>query len=236
MIMHNSMTGTWWRPALASRKRARRVRTAGVLLVVGMLGWWAGVLAFMPALPDPYDALDISRRMWSIAGHRGAWLVQNILLFAGIVATAWGLSLLTEPLRRLGSPLAPRLGRWMILAGAAIWTFIIYFLLAIPAESVRTAADLPPIYTAIDGWIRQLASALTLGSFIAYGVALLGSRLPRWIGIATVLSSATMLICTLLMGKGLPPILFFLVTFVIGSALLRRGRLLLPVRRPRPVT
>ncbi len=206
------------------------------MLVTGVLAWWIGALAFLPILADAYQSADFSQRMATIAAHRGAWLGQNLLFLVGTVATAAGLSLLVRPLHHRGLIRPAQLGRIAIVAAALLWTIIIYFLLAIPAEDVHAAAQLPVVYEAIDTWIWRLASGLTLGSFIAYGVAFLGSGLPRWVGASTVAASAAMLAGAIVVGNTTPPLLFFLVPFAIGAVLLRRGPRLLGRNRPVPAT
>lgn len=224
------------KPAQIPWKEARRIRLAGTMLVAGMLALWVGALAFMPVLGDAYRSPDFLQRMGTIAAHRSAWLGQNMLFLAGTWATVAGLSLLVGPLHRRGMGRPARLGRAAMVAASVLWAFIIYFMLAIPAEDMHGAAELPPVYHAIDSWIWRLASALTLGSFIAYGVALLGSALPRWIGVSTVAASTAMLAGAMVVGDAMPPLLFFLVPFAIGAALLWRARRITRSRAPLPAT
>jgi hypothetical protein len=183
------------------------IQLAGTLLIAGSLSFWigAGFTWRVFVQTDPEKAAQL------ITNLRSSWVVGHILLLAGVVIVAAGLGVFTSAVETAAVRPLAMVGLVAIALGSIVWAYIVVaFRLAMPPEEyVRTTAG---------AWTYPTFSLLTLGALILYGVVLLLSGFPAWLGIATVGLSGLILVA-FLMQKAFPA-LYFIPTLIMGIAFL----------------
>ncbi len=183
------------------------IQLAGTLLIAGSLSFWigAGFVWRVVVQPDPEKAAQFIRN------NRSNWVVGHILLLAGVVIVAVGLGVFTSTVETANARPLAIVGLVAIALGSIVWAYIVVrFRLAMPPEEyVRTTAG---------AWTYPTFSLLTLGALILYGIVLLLSGFPTWLGIATVGLSGLILVA-FLRQKAFPA-LYYIPTVIMGIALL----------------
>lgn len=182
---------------------------AGILLVAGTLSFWLGA-----ALPTwrVYVTADPNVRVQLITDLHGYWILSHILFLAGAIATAVGLGVFTSTIEASNARPLALIGLGAIALASVIWAYsVLAFRLSMPPdEFVRTSSG---------AWTFPTYTLLTLGALILYGIVLLVSGFPTWLGIVTVGISSLILVAFLIQRDAVPAA-FYIPTLIMGIAFL----------------
>jgi hypothetical protein len=187
------------------------LRLTGILLIVGAILFFSA--SFMPLSMAVYAESSAEQRLAAIEAAGIVWSIQHLLFATGILATVAGVGLAVAHFHRR-SPSA-----WLYLG---LLAFGASALVAVPWLYLR-GTD-PQGWTAGQHpiWLFMAYTYLTQGGLLFWGMAWLGSGLPRWPGWLLIGGAAFLFIITIITGD-MPPFVYYLLTLVAGVALYRRG-------------
>jgi hypothetical protein len=193
------------------RDRAMEVgseRVSGILIIVGSALFLCA--AFSPISSRVFSpGRSATRKLEVIRGSPTAWLVTQILFGLGALVTVIGICVLAYGLGR-----QPPV--WLI------WTSVAFLILAVVLWLWHLyGRRVDPVAFAEGRWPRL--------PFLAYcmltemGLAILGYTLlrgyqPTWIGWMLIGSMVLLFVLTLIF-RDMPPLMFYLVTLILGIAL-----------------
>jgi hypothetical protein len=167
------------------------------------------IAAFAPvsrvfAIPDAERKLEI------ITSARLQWTVAQVLFGLGAVVTVTGIAMLAH--RSVGSTSAFLYASAALMAlGALSWIWHLYLRTTDPA---RFAVGAVPVS------LFAAYALLTLAGLALLGFALLGAGLEPLVGWLTIGAAVLFLVVAIII-RDLPPLLFYIVTLVVGFVLYR---------------
>jgi hypothetical protein len=193
-------------------------RLAGITLIAGSLLFFAG--AVTPVNSRVFGTDDPLLKLRYIEEDPAAWDLAMTLLGLGGLIAAIGLVPLARSVqqvtdRRILGVIAYGAAT-LAIGGAVSWVII---------SAVRIAQS-PFEVVLADGsaWLFGTYRVFTRAAFIIFGVVLLLSGYPRWLGWMLIVSGAIMFAD--LVALVLPPFVHYMVFLILGTALL--------ILRPRP--
>jgi hypothetical protein len=170
------------------------------------------------ATPDLLAGIALIARDWN------SWVLQQSVFLIGLFLTTGGLSQLGSSLHATPGYRLAQVGLVGVIIATSIWVLITAIRLALPAADIRQTMDIPPLFgAAMNGWLFQIFNLLMLGALAIYGVALLQSGWPRWLGRTTLILSSLLLVVFGFFQEG-PPEMLCVVTLILGIVALRWGR------------
>lgn len=180
--------------------------SAGWLLIIGALVF--NIAAFAPFNMRFFTSNSAESRAAMIERGPWMWRALCVLFMAGAVLTVAGLLLLTLDL-----------GIWWLwigLAAAVVGTYFwlrinLFRLAAVPQAVANNPGAARP-------WFRWYV-LLTQAAWIIFGLALLNTTLPAWLGWGLIVVTAVTF-GLYVITRDLPPFVFYLLTLVIGGVLL----------------
>jgi hypothetical protein len=181
---------------------------AGTLLIAGSLTFWIGAGFSWKVWVQP----DAEKMAQIITKLRPYWIISHILFVAAVGSVAIGLGVFTSIIEAATARPLAIVGLVAIGLGSIVWAYIVIrFRLSMPPEElVRTTAG---------AWTFPAFTLLTLGALILYGLVLLMSGFPTWLGTITVGLSGLILIA-FLSRRNVIPAVFYVVTLIMGIAFL----------------
>ena len=201
-------------------------RIFGWLLVVGAVVFWAG------AVTPPYRqwmGVPIEEYLTIVGAHRRNWYTMHALFGLGTVITVAGLAGLSAALRATGDRLWSTIAIALFSLAAVLWLMQVGFRVSVePWAAGELARDgrVPNMFPALQRWMGMLFGAFMLTGYLAiasFGAALLAtSTLPRWAGWVAVVFGLVAVpgFATVVFQ---PPLMLFVVPFVLGISVLRGG-------------
>ena len=183
-------------------------RVAAIILVVGSVLFITA--AFLPvsqvfAEPSPAAKLAI------IDSNRTAWTTAQVLFGLGASIAAIGLGFVAYHLRGTPGAVWAYIGFVVVILGAAFWEGHVY-LRAIDPEGF--------VEDRLIGCLFPAYALLTQAGLIAFGVAYLRAGYPAWLGGVTV-GGAVIFFIVFFVYKDIPPLLYYILTFMAGVRLMR---------------
>lgn len=201
-------------------RSSQSARRAGSLLIAGVL---VIIIANLNPVVAAYTAPDLLTGIAIVARNWSGWVLQHSVFLTGLLLTTGGLIVLGNSLRTTAGERLAQGALLGVAAATSIWVVISAIRVMVPTAEIRQSADIPPLLgAAMNGWLFQCFNWLMLGSLAIYGVALLQSGWPRWVGLTTSILSSLMLGVFSIFGDG-PPEMLCAVTLILGIAALRRG-------------
>jgi hypothetical protein len=206
-------------------------RIVGWLLLLGAVVFWAG--AFTPPYRQ-WMGVPIEEYLSIVGAHRRNWFAMHVLFGLGTVITVAGLAGLSIALRASGDRFWATVAIALFSLAAVLWLVQVAFRVSVePWAAGELARDgrVPAIFPALQRWMGALFAVFMLTGYLAlaaFGAALLASpTLPRWagwvalvFGLVAVPGFATVVFQ--------PPLMLFVVPFVLGIAVLRAGAANIP--------
>lgn len=205
-------------------------RLTGILLILAFILFAIG--ASLPLLGEKGNIgiynLPEREYLLSVAGNAVVWRWANIILGVAAVALVAGLILLTTILAGKERAFS-QLGLVGFLLAAMCWLIFSAFraTVTISAAQAMTAAGasgaVPGYYAPLAQWAGAIYMIYTIIGFLAlaaYGISLLqAGLLPAWVGWATLIYSAALLLLLVIQGDTLPAF-HYLPGLLIGGFLL----------------
>lgn len=184
------------------------IQLSGALLVAGWFIFWAG--AFQPTTRVHLTS-DADFREKLINERDSYWIVSHIMFVIGAVTTTAGMAIFTSTIEGTNARVLAIVGLVAVVLGTFAWIHIVFaFRLLMPSEEyVRTTAG---------GWTFPTYTALTLGGLILYGIVLLLSDFPTWLGLVIIGLNSMILITYYVWDMG--PGLFYITTLIMGIVFL----------------
>ncbi|RXZ66905.1 hypothetical protein [Agromyces albus] len=181
---------------------------SGTVMILGSVLFL--VAAFMPISARVFPEASPAKKLEHITDSPRAWIVSQVLFGVGSLVTVIGIGLLA-PDDRDGS------FAWLMLASTALlalglvpWLGHLYARAADPARFAEGA---------VPAWLFLLYAALTEVGLAVFGLALLASPYPDWLGWVVVVGMALLVVVTIVLGD-IPPLFFYLVTLLAGVVIL----------------
>jgi hypothetical protein len=201
-------------------------RIVGWLLVLGAVVFWIG------AITPPYRqwmGVPTDEYLSIVGANRRNWYAMHALFGLGTVITLAGLGALHGALRAAGDRIWSTIAVSLFSIGVALWLVQVSFRVTVePWAAAELARDgqVPSIFPALQRWMGVLFAVCMISGYLAlvgYGIAILsGPFRPRWagwfalvFGLVAVPGFATVVFQ--------PPLMLFVVPFVLGIAVLRRA-------------
>ncbi len=206
-------------PIEVARQAGRQfIRTTGKYLIAGSLCCWLSILALVPVLGDFYLAVvPPSQYAATIVDHYLAWILQQILLGAGVLLVTLGVARLARWFLPTRGRIFTNLGVIAGLVAAISWVIIFCMLIFFPIESLMPDTN---------HWLLQLqsycwfcATLFSLLSILLIGIAFLRVNAPVAVGASTILLSLVLLVI-LNLGVIFSPIFIYTIPLIIGAYLL----------------
>jgi hypothetical protein len=210
-------------------------RLVGWLLLIGALVFWAG------AVTPPYRqwmGVSIEEYLTIVGAHHRNWYAMHALFAAGTLITVAGLAGLASTLRTAGDRGWSTIALALFSLAAVLWVVQVGFRVTVElwaAGELARDGRVPSMFPALQRWMGVLFAVFMITGYLALaanGAALLASRLlPRWagwvalvFGLVAVPGFATVVFQ--------PPLMLFVVPFVLGIAVLRASSRALTLRAP----
>jgi hypothetical protein len=200
-------------------KDGRRIKIAGLSLIVSPVLWFIGAVLFRPQLGGFYDEGDSLTKLSALTGEQTAWTFQSFIFFAGTMATVVGLWLLASFLQKTRTAQLARYGKVGIAAVAALITVILFLRLAAPTNGAVTANSAPLMMAAHFGWLGTVFTSLTVLTVALYGAVLFWSKQAKISGALVSVLSILVFVATL-SGGPLPPVIIYPIVAILGVRML----------------
>ncbi len=193
-------------------------RLAGVTLIAGSLLFFVG--AVTPVNSRVFGTDEPLLKLQYIEEDPAAWDLAMTLLGLGGLIAAIGLVPLARSVQQVTSRRILGVMAYgaatLAIAGALSWVII---------SSIRIArSPFDVVFGDISPWLFGTYRVFTRAAFVLFGVVLLLSGYPRWLGWMLIVVGAMMFAD--LVALVLPPFVHYVPFLILGAALL--------IQRPRP--
>jgi hypothetical protein len=185
-------------------------KISAIVIMVGSVLFL--IAAFSPisrVFPEP----SAVRKLEIIVASPNAWFVAQIFFGLGAMLTVIGIAIIGYQSR--AQPFA-----WFIHASV----IILFLGASLRLWHVYARAEDPAAFTegSLSAWPVVLYWVLTPAGLAVFGVALLRSALPQWVGWVMIASMALFLLLTVIFGD-IPPFVYYAITLLTGVMLYRAG-------------
>ena len=216
-----------------------RVRYVAGLLIAGFVVFLLGVFSILlfPSAQTSTPIWDFragpsaTRMLQAVAPpYRAPWITANILTLISPILTAIGLIMLTDILSSTNVRRLAIIGLISIVVATAVWVFHQYLAFGLALGDPQRPSDLLP-FVGISSLFNQMQAVfeiLTVTAGVLYGVCLWRSGLLKRMGMVASILNGVLLGLALFAG-GMPPIVPYFITALIGIGLLARRR---PISAP----
>ncbi|MDQ0577004.1 MFS family permease [Agromyces albus] len=191
-------------------------QVSGAVMILGSVLFL--VAAFMPISARVFPETSPAKKLERISESMRAWIVSQVLFGLGSLVTVIGIGLLASD-GRDGS------FAWLMLISTALlmlalvpWFGHLYARAADPAAFAEGA---------MPAWLFLLYAALTEVGLAIFGVALLVSPYPDWLGWVVIVGMALLIVLTIVL-RDMPPFFFYVVTLLAGVVILLTSPSLAP--------
>lgn len=170
------------------------------------------VAAFLPVSYRVFPQPSPVQKLEAINADPGQWVTAQLLFALGTVVTVIGVGLYAYYVHR--EPYAPF--AWgsvaLLTVGAAPWLWQLY------ARTVDAASFTEGLFSI---WPYLFYFLTTEAGLALFGVALLSSPLPSWVG-GVVISTMVVLAILTVIFRDMPPFAFYVITLLTGVMLYRQ--------------
>lgn len=189
-------------------------KTCALIIVVGSVFFM--IAAFSPvsrvfAIPDAGQKLEL------ILNERLAWNISQFFFAAGAAVTVIGLGMTGAIFSNQTNTGLIYTSVILLIAGTILWVWHVYIRAADP--QVFASGEIPV-------WLFAGYTFLTQAGLVLYGMVLLKSGLPGWLGQMMIGSMILFLILTIIF-RDMPPFVYYIITFITGVMIWRADPLLL---------
>lgn len=184
-------------------------KMSGIMIILGSVLFL--IAAFLPISSRVFPEPSAVRKLEIIRDAPNAWLVTQICFALGALVTVIGLALVAYRFRDQSFALLMQGGVAVLLLGALLWIWHVYARTVDPAAFAEGA---------LPAWPLVLYFLLTPTGLAVFGVALLRSALPQWVGWLMITSMALFLLLTVIF-RDIPPFVYCAITLLTGVMLYR---------------
>ena len=179
---------------------------SAIVIILGSMFFL--IAAFLP-IPRVFAEPSAAQKLNFIMAAPTAWLVAQIFFALGAMVTVIGIALVAYQFRDQSFALLMQVSVAVLLLGALLWIWYLYG---------RTVDPLAFADGSLSVWPLVLYLVLTEAGLAVFGVALLRSALPQWIGWLVIGSMALFFVLTLIF-RDMVPLVYYLITLLIGVML-----------------
>lgn len=184
-------------------------RTAAILLIGAALAILGSGFVNAPGL---YRTEDVEERLEIIEANRTRWLANQALVVLGGLMLVGGFAALASSLRSAQAGWLTTFGTAAIAIGTLSAVYFVYLQTVDPRGGYSGAYPLP----------EALAYWMWLAGTLLFGIAVLQSNLPAWVGYLTAGVALVYSVIFLITGAGfMAPFLIAILAAVIGVVLFR---------------
>lgn len=178
-----------------------------LLLIIGNMLIVTGFGAFPSRI---YTGKNVQEKLDLLTAHPRRWVLSQWLLILGVLTLVAGTVFLSLLLRESQGILPALIGVIGFVFGQIFWIWIVGLRIV---EPWRQAKDEFP------DWLYKTFSILTLLGLASFGVAFWLQGMHRVLGVGIFLG-ALLILSLFLRLKGMPPIIYYVLTLAIGLTLL----------------
>ena len=187
-------------------------RIAGLLIVIGSLMF---MLAASPIGGKVYGESSVARQMEIINGNRQGWVTSQVLFIVASIITVVGYWVFVAHLRQNPYQSLVSVASVLFTIGTVIWVIHLF----------HRAVDPEPVLSGekrvTSRFIGLLIYAmLTEAALFLNGIAFLQIGYPAWLGYATLLFAAILLIQLFAFRGRFIPLLFYIPMLLAGAVFL----------------
>ncbi|MBT2517398.1 hypothetical protein J7E29_08135 [Streptomyces sp. ISL-90] len=183
-------------------------QVSGAVMILGSVLFL--VAAFMPISARVFPEASPAKKLERITDSPRAWIASQVLFGVGSLVTVIGIGLLA-PDDRDGS------FAWLMLTSTALLTLgLVPWLGHLYARAANPAAFAEG---RLPAWLFLLYAALTEIGLAIFGVALVFSPYPDWLGWVVIVGTALLIVVTIVL-RDMPPFFFYLITLLAGVVIL----------------
>jgi hypothetical protein len=169
------------------------------------------IAAFLPISIRVFPEPSAVRKLEIIRDAPNAWLVTQIFFALGAMVTVIGIALVAYRFRNQSFTVLMQASVAVLFLGALLWIWHVY---------VRTVNPAAFAEGSLPAWPLVLYFLLTPTGLVVFGVALLRSALPQWVGWIVISSMALFFVLTVIF-RDIPPFVYYLITLLTGAMLYR---------------
>jgi hypothetical protein len=183
-------------------------QVSGIVMILGSVLFL--VAAFMPISARVFPEASPARKLERITDSPKAWITSQVLFGVGSLVTVIGIGLLTSDGRNGSFAWLLLISTALLLLAVVPWFGHLYARAADPAAFAEGA---------LPAWLFLLYAALTEIGLAIFGVALVVSTYPDWLGWFVIVGMGLLIVLTIVLGD-MPPLFFYLVTLLAGVVIL----------------
>lgn len=184
-------------------------KMSGIMIILGSVLFL--IAAFLPISIRVFPEPSAVRKLEIIRDAPNAWLVTQILFALGAMVTVIGIALVAYRFRDQSFTVLMQASMAVLLLGALLWIWHVYARAVDPAAFAE--GSLP-------AWPLVLYFLLTPTGLAVFGVALLRSALPQWVGWLMIGSMVLFFVLTVIF-RDMVPLVYYLITLLTGVMLYR---------------
>ncbi len=184
-------------------------KMSALVIIVGSVLFL--IAAFLPISVRVFPEPSAARKLEIIMASPTAWFVAQIFFALGAMVTVIGIALVGYRFRDQSFALLMQASVAVLLLGALLWIWHVYARTVDPAAFAE--GSLPV-------WPLGLYFVLTEAGLAVFGVALLRSGLPQWVGWVVIGSMVLFFVLTLIF-RDMVPLVYYLITLLTGVTLYR---------------
>jgi hypothetical protein len=186
-------------------------KTSALVVMLGSVLFL--IAAFLPISFRVFPEPSAARKLDALTSSPTAWFAAQIFFGLGALVTVLGVGLAAYGFR------AQPFGG---LAQASVAVLTLGTLLWVWHLGERTVDPAAFANGALSVWPLLLYFGLTEAGLALFGVALLGSGLPAWLG-WVVIGSMALFFAIVVIFRDIPPFVFYAITLLVGIVLYGRG-------------
>lgn len=172
------------------------------------------IAAFSPIANRVFPEPSAAQKLEVITAAPTAWLVAQIFFALGAMVTVIGIALVGYRFRDQSFALLIQASVAVLVLGALLWIWYLFMRTVDPAAFAEGALPV---------WPLILYFALTEAGLAVFGVALLRSALPQWVGWLVIGSMVLFFVLTLIL-RDMVPLFYYMITLLTGVMLYGHNR------------
>lgn len=169
------------------------------------------VAAFLPISARVFPQPSSVKKLENINADPGQWFAAQVLFALGTVVTVVGIALYAYYVRQESFGLLVWASVALLTVGALPWLWQVYARAVDPAWFAEGSFPM---------WPYLFYFLVTEAGLAVFGVALLSSPLPAWVGWIVIVSMVLLAVLTLIF-RDMVPLAYYVITLFAGVMLFR---------------